>query len=103
MSQALYMITVFEGFMIISGALSGNIVLDEKAGQSLRSLLAYSASIGLILSGLWVLCAGEKQLESGDVTRMMDLANDVSSNEGVDMMRIKKAESGSSEMSVHKS
>jgi len=31
--EALYMITVYEGFMIITGSLSGNIVMAESAGQ----------------------------------------------------------------------
>ena len=55
--EALYMITVFEGFMIISGAISGNIVLNEKAGQPAEILWAYFASICIILFGLGVLCA----------------------------------------------
>jgi|TARA_B100000524_G_C23613049_1_gene356888 hypothetical protein len=88
------MITIFEGFMIISGAISGNIVLNEKAGQSAGSLLAYSASIGLILCGLSVLCAGEKRPGCEDVTQMMDLANDAGLNEGVDKTRVKDAKRG---------
>jgi hypothetical protein len=57
--EALYMITVFEGFYVITGALSGNFVLDEKAGQSPLGLSLYAASIGLIVCGMCVLCRGE--------------------------------------------
>eukprot|EP00966_Prymnesium_polylepis_P054655 1263084-Prymnesium_polylepis.2 len=44
-SAALYMITVFEGFMVISGAVSGNIVLNEKEGHPVTRLSAFSDSI----------------------------------------------------------
>ena len=69
--EALYMITVFEGFMIISGAISGNIVLDEKAGQPPHVLGLYFASICIILVGLYVLCRGEKR-PTHDSIRMLD-------------------------------
>ena len=38
--EALYMITVFEGFMIVSGSISGNVVLDEAHGQSTERMCA---------------------------------------------------------------
>ena len=34
LAQALMAITVFEGCMIISGAVAGNVVLDEVAGRA---------------------------------------------------------------------
>ena len=58
--EALYMITVFEGFMIISGAISGNLVLNEKEGQPPGVLVAYSCAIGIILVGLYILLRGER-------------------------------------------
>ena len=57
--EALMAITVFEGCMIVSGAASGNIVLDEVAGQSWAALGGYSMSFGVILAGLGVLLRGE--------------------------------------------
>jgi uncharacterized membrane protein len=59
--EALYMITVFEGFMIISGAISGNIVMNEMAGRPAGMLLLYAGSIGIILVGLIVLLKGERR------------------------------------------
>jgi len=58
--EALYMITVFEGFMIISGSISGNIVMNEKEGQPTWRLCVYAMAIGVILVGLYILCVGEK-------------------------------------------
>jgi len=63
--EALYMITVFEGFMIISGAISGNLVMDERAGQSAPLLVLYALSICVILAGLYVLCKGELERTGG--------------------------------------
>ena len=57
--EALMAITVFEGCMIVSGAASGNIVLDEVAGQSWAALGGYALSFGVILLGLGVLLRGE--------------------------------------------
>lgn len=58
--ETLYMITVFEGFMIVSGSISGNLVMDEKAGQPAESLFAYCLAILVILFGLYVLLRGER-------------------------------------------
>ena len=66
------MITVFEGFMIISGAISGNIVLNEKAGQPAEILWAYFASICIILFGLGVLCRGEHRNRQHAHDSMLD-------------------------------
>ena len=52
-------ITVFEGCMIISGAASGNVVLDEISALSPIGLYAYGASVAVILGGLGVLLHGE--------------------------------------------
>ena len=57
--EALMAITVFEGCMIVSGAASGNIVLDEVGGQSWAALGGYTLSFGVILIGLSVLLRGE--------------------------------------------
>ena len=71
-SEALYMITVFEGFMIISGSLSGNLVMDERDGQPARVLALYFVSIGVTLAGLIVLCRGERILSNGLGTRILN-------------------------------
>ena len=68
--EALYMITVFEGFMIISGAISGNVVMNEKEGQPAHLLVLYALSIFVILSGLYVLLRGE-QSSASDGVRML--------------------------------
>jgi len=39
--EALYMITIFEGFMIVSGSISGNLVMYEMEGQPTSSLSFY--------------------------------------------------------------
>jgi len=57
--EALYMITVYQGYFILSGALSGNFVMDDKAGQSWTALGLYTFSIAVILVGLGTLCRGE--------------------------------------------
>merc|ERR1712194_193857 len=59
--EALMAITVFEGHMIISGAVAGNVVLDEIHGQSWIALGGYTASFLVILVGLVVLLRGELQ------------------------------------------
>jgi uncharacterized membrane protein len=63
--EALYMISVYQGFFVVAGAISGNFVMDEKAGQSWPRLCAYSASIGVVLVGLSVLVRGELDGERG--------------------------------------
>ena len=60
------MITVYEAFAVLTGALSGNIVLDERAGRTPLSLMLYSASILAILTGLWLLQAWPSTLGDGD-------------------------------------
>lgn len=59
-SEALMAITVFEGCMIISGAISGNLVLMELWGISWHQFSFYCASVILILLGLAVLLNGER-------------------------------------------
>ena len=63
--EALYMITVFEGFMIISGSISGNLVMYEIEGQSTNQLMLYSCAVGFILVGLKVLLHGEGRNDGG--------------------------------------
>jgi len=78
--EALYMITVFEGFMIVSGSISGNLVMDEKAGQPPAILCLYVIAIGIILFGLYVLCKGEAASMGGRLlTRTMQPAADAQS------------------------
>lgn len=74
--EALYMITVFEGFMIVSGSISGNVVLNEKEGMASWRLCVYAMAIGLILIGLYILLRGEKAGASGGrlLTRTMQAA-----------------------------
>ena len=57
--EALYMITVYQGFFVLAGALSGNLVLDEKSGESAVRLSLYSCSVATVLVGLYVLTRGE--------------------------------------------
>ena len=65
--EALYMITVFEGFMIISGAVSGNLVMNEKEGQPWLSIGMYAVGISIILCGLYILCKGEIAASGGQL------------------------------------
>ena len=69
--EALYMITVFEGFMIISGAISGNVVMNEAEHQETYELVLYAMSIGIILCGLYVLCRGEQPRGDDAEQRML--------------------------------
>ena len=57
--EALYMITVYQGFFILAGALSGNLVMDDKAGQSAERLGLYAGSVVAVLVGLYILTKGE--------------------------------------------
>ena len=89
--EALYMITVFEGFMIISGSISGNLVMDEKAGQPFGSLLMYCVAIVIILIGLYVLLRGERAGADGRLlTRTMQPANDAVAMQ--DLRAVERAE-----------
>ena len=75
--EALYMITVFEGFMIVSGSLSGNLVMYEMEGQPAHLLALYSLAIGVILVGLFVLLQGESRRNAGRLlTTGMQPSND---------------------------
>ena len=75
--EALYMITVFEGFMILSGAISGNIVMNEKLGLPWLNVCLYSVGILIILCGLYILCKGEQAGAEGRLlTRQMQPASD---------------------------
>ena len=57
--EALYMITVYQGFFILAGAVSGNLVMDEKAGRSTQGLSLYTLSVAVVIVGLYVLTRGE--------------------------------------------
>ena len=53
------MITVYQGFFILAGAVSGNLVMDEKAGRSTQGLSLYTLSVAVVIVGLYVLTRGE--------------------------------------------
>lgn len=74
--EALYMITVFEGFMIISGSISGNLVLYEMEGQPAWVLMLYCCSIGFILLGLYILLKGERLSASSRLLTTSNTAAD---------------------------
>lgn len=59
------MITVYQGFFVLFGAISGNVVMDEVAHLTQTSLAAYSASVLVILLGLCVLVQGERAPAAG--------------------------------------
>ena len=63
--EALYMITVFEGFMILSGSLSGNLVMNEKEGLPWFNIGMYTCGVAVILLGLYILCDGESRAAGG--------------------------------------
>ena len=46
--------------MIVSGSISGNIVMNEKEGQPWEKLALYAVAIVIILIGLYILCKGER-------------------------------------------
>lgn len=68
--EALYMITVFEGTMIVSGAISGNIVMNESQHLNNEQIIIYTSSIMVILFGLWILLQGEKNTEKTPLTKV---------------------------------
>ena len=47
------------GFFVLSGALSGTFVMDEKAGRAWDELALNAGALGVTLLGLVVLCCGE--------------------------------------------
>lgn len=58
-TEALPAVTVFEGFLIVSGSVSGNLVLAEAEGQTAGALAGAFCSMVLILIGLAVMLRGE--------------------------------------------
>ena len=70
--EALFMITVYQGFFVLAGAISGNLVLDEKSGQSSERLVLYAGSVVTVLSGLYVLTRGELDMIANMHDRMHD-------------------------------
>lgn len=56
---ALYMITVYQGFFVLSGAVSGNVVMDEARDLDRTKVRLYIVSVLVILLGLVVLMRGE--------------------------------------------
>ena len=95
--EALYMITVFEGFMIVSGSISGNLVMDEKEGQPTSSLLAYACAIGVILVGLYILLKGERA--HNDAKRLTRVEGRTAEDAGTASLKIDPAvESADMEM-----
>lgn len=94
--EALFMITVYEGFMIITGSLSGNIVMREAAGQPQHILMLYGVAVLVILLGLWVLLRGETGPESARA-RMLESDEDPKWSarvEGVAMVSTSTMEKG---------
>ena len=53
-----------------SGAISGNVVMNEAEHQEPYELVLYAMSIGIILCGLYVLCRGEHP-RSDEAERML--------------------------------
>ena len=51
--------------MIVSGSISGNLVMNEKDGQPTHILLLYAAAIVVILFGLQILVRGEQASQTG--------------------------------------
>ena len=74
---ALYAVTIYEGTLIIAGALSGALVLRELAVQSWFGMVLYSLSMLLILGGLGIfarwpfeeLCSAEDDCTAACIRR----------------------------------
>jgi uncharacterized membrane protein len=93
--EALFMITVYEGFMIITGSLSGNIVMREAAGQPQHILLLYGGAVLIILWGLWVLLRGETATDRPRARMLQDEEDQKwSSREGVAMVGTSPSDKG---------
>jgi len=57
--EALFMVTVYEGSMIISGSLSGAVVLMDLKGLQTWRVLTYSVGILIIIMGMYVIFSQE--------------------------------------------
>jgi hypothetical protein len=87
---------VYEGFMIITGSLSGNIVMREAVGQPPHILMLYGVAVLIILWGLWVLLSGETVPERARA-RMLENEEDPkwsSRVEGLAMVSTSTSEKG---------
>ena len=69
--EALSMITLYQALFVLSGTISGNIVMNEKANQSWSRLSAYWTSVAIVLGGLYILMRGE--LSASGSSRVRDV------------------------------
>jgi hypothetical protein len=99
--EALYMITVFEGFMCLSGAISGNLVMNEKEGQPWLSIFLYLIAIGIICAGLYVLLEGERADNEGALlSRTMEPARGCGAQEGDSPVEMRAMSISEREMTI---
>merc|ERR1711920_292138 len=77
--EALFMVPVYEGSMVISNVLSAIGVLGEMDDAPAWRLCVYFVCIGLIISGLWILVTAEGKygIVNADENQQMESAADV--------------------------
>ena len=57
--EALFMVTLFEGSMIVSNCISASVVLLELKGLEPCRVMGYAGSVGLVVSGMVHICVSE--------------------------------------------
>jgi len=70
--EALFMVTLFEGCMIVSNCVSASVILLELNGLEDWRIMCYWGSVGLVVSGMVQICVSEagsakKKLEEGSI------------------------------------
>merc|ERR1719480_449255 len=61
--EALFMVTVYEGSMIVSNCASANVVMLEAEGLPYWRLAVYCGSVLLVILGMAEVCRGEGKIE----------------------------------------
>jgi len=62
--EALFMVTVYEGSMIVSGCLSGSIVLLDMRGLESWRVMLYWFCVGLLVVGMYFIFSQERRMRS---------------------------------------
>jgi len=66
--ETLFMVTIYEGSMIVSGCVSGAIVLLDMRGIESWRVGLYSLSVLIVISGMYVIFSQEKMSRSSHLT-----------------------------------
>jgi len=71
--EALFMVTIYEGSMIVSGCVSGAIVLLDLRGVESWRVALYSLSVGIVIVGMYVIFSEESRSRSSFLAGEADI------------------------------